>query len=423
VLTAYWKNPQGAVASISPDIKMETKTPELHAYWIFEIAPDFLSGIWTAEVRIDGEPSGAHNFELALPIAAPKIETAAPQPPKVPTLDEMYVSAGRSLVWVYKLDEAGHRIDSALGFIVGPDRVATAFQAIDAAQQLEVVFSDGRKVRSDQIWSCDRLRDWALIKADNAGLPALHRAENAPVPIGDRYIVFNVENDAARVIGGVDITGKRSAGDFGDRIQIAPSPSREAIGGPLLSPLGEVAGVVGGSTTPGSRFSKYAMSVSRALWSRLSEDVSATPIAALPVSNQGTPITLSDLLSHGILTAPLTPVPSLTYGGSARNVSKVANDLSTSDTSEFSRRDGVAWIYTLWQKKDKNGKGVLSAKVYDYRNTLVIDVPQKKVSFSEEAQTRIAFNFSIERFPAGAYRVDILWNDQPAWRTFFRVTE
>ncbi len=333
------------------------------------------------------------------------------------------LSAGRSLVWVYKLDEAGHRLDTALGFIVAPDRVATSFQAIDAALQLEIVFSDGRRAMTDQIWACDRLRDWALIKAETAGLPNLRRVENTRVPIGERYIVFNVEHETARVIGGVDITGKRTLGDFGDRIQFAPSPSREAVGGPLLNPLGEVVGVVGGSVTPGSRFSQYAMSVSPSLWTRLAEDVSATPIAALPTASEGTPTTLSDLLSHKVLTPPLTPVPSLTYGGSARSVSKAPNDLSTSDTSEFSRRDRVAWIYTQWQKKDKNGKGVLSAKVYDYGNNLVIDVPPKKVSLSEETQTRIAFNFSIEKFPAGAYRVDVLWNDQPAWRTFFRVTE
>jgi len=423
VLSAYWKNPQGNVASISPDIKMETKTPELHAYWIFEISPDSASGIWTAEIRIDGEPSGTHNFEIVLPAAPPKTETVAPSPPKIPTLDEMYVSAGRSLVWVHKLDQAGHRIDTALGFIVGPDRVATAFQAVDAALQLEVIFSDGRKVTSDQVWACDRLQDWALIKAGTANLPSLPRSPGTPVPVGERYIVFNVENEMARVIGGVDITGKRTVGDFGDRIQIAPSPSREAIGGPLLNPMGEVVGVVGGSVTPGSRFSQYAMSVSPSLWTRLAADVSATPIAALPASNDGTPTTLRDLMSHRILTAPLTPVPSLTYGGSARSVSKVANDLSTSDTSEFSRHDRVAWIYTLWQKKDKNGKGILSAKVYDYRNNLIVDVPPKRISFSEEAPTRIAFSFGIEKFAAGVYRVDVLWNDESAWRTFFRITD
>jgi len=402
---------------------METKTPELHAYWIFEVAPSFATGIWTAEIRIDGEPSGTHNFELVLPAAPPKTEIASLQPPKLPTLDELYASAGRSLVWVHKLDEGGHQTDTALGFVIGTDRIATAFQAIDAATRLEVMFGDGRKVTVDQVWACDRLQDWAILKAETSNVPLLRRANNTTIPVGERYIVFNVENEMTRVIGGVDITGKRNMSDFGDRIQLAPAPSREAVGGPLVNPMGDVVGVVGGSVTPGSRFSQYAMSVSKALWSRINDDVAATPIALLPATDQATPVTLSDLLAHGVLTQPLTPTQSLVYGGSARSVSKTANDSSTSDTSEFSHRDRVAWIYTLWQKKDKNGKGMTSAKVYDYRNRLIVDVAPKKISLSEEAPMRVAFDFAIDKFPAGVYRVDVLWNDQPAWRTFFRVTE
>src|SRR5579863_544669 len=67
ILSAMWKDPDGRVASISPDVKMETKTPELHAYWIFELAAGMRSGIWTAEVRVDGAPAGSHSFELVLP--------------------------------------------------------------------------------------------------------------------------------------------------------------------------------------------------------------------------------------------------------------------------------------------------------------------------------------------------------------------
>jgi hypothetical protein len=117
------------------------------------------------------------------------------------------------------------------------------------------------------------------------------------------------------------------------------------------------------------------------------------------------------------------PALSVVYGGTARSVSKTANDASTSDTSEFSRRDRVAWVYTLWQKKDKNGKGLTSAKVYDYRNRLIIDVAPKKISLSEESSLRVAFNLGIEGFPPGIYRVDVFWNSEPTWRTFFRVTD
>jgi len=421
VLTAYWKDPTGSVASISPDVKMETRTLELHAYWIFEVAPGLRGGVWTVEVRIDGEPSGTHSFELVMP-EAPAKPVAAAATPKLPTLDEMYASIGRSLAWVHKLDDGGHPIDTALGFVIGPDKVATAFQAIDSATRFEVVFADGSKVESDEVWAADRLQDWAILKVATGRIPSLRRMQNGTVPVGERYIVFNVENQTVRVIGGVDITGKRSDGILGDRIQLGPPPAAEAVGGPLLSPSGEVAGVVGGSVIPGARFGQHALSVNPALWPRLNDEVAAIPIVLLPAADHATPATLPQLLSQGLLTPPLAPVASLVFGAATRNVPKGARDENIRDTAEFSHGDGIAWVYTLWQKKEKNGKGLVSAKVYDQRNRLLVNVAPKKIGLSD-VPLRVAFDFPLQSFAAGVYRVDVLWNDQPAWRTFFRVTD
>ena len=390
-LSAFWKDPDGKVVTISPDIKMETKTSELHAYWIFQAVPGMRSGVWTVEIRIDG--------------------------------DELYASAGRSLVWIYKLDESGLRIDTALGFVIAANQVATAFQAIDGAARVELEFSDGRKVVTDQVWSCDRMQDWALLKAATGDTPVLERMESGKIPVGERYVVFNVQGERARVIGGIDITGRRTVPGFGDRIQIAPSPAREAAGGPLLSPNGLLAGIVGGSVLPGSRFSLRDMSVSPAIWSRMTAESAAVPITAVPKLSGGESKSFRELLDQGILTPGLTPSPSLVYGGSARLLSKNANDMSTKDTSEFSHRDKIIWIYTLWQKKEKVGKGIVSGKVYDSHNRLLVDAAPKKISMDERVPLRIAFDFSSANFPAGVYRVDVLWNSQPAWRTFFTLVD
>jgi hypothetical protein len=421
ILSAMWKDPDGRVASISPDVKMETKTPELHAYWIFELAAGMRSGIWTAEVRVDGAPAGSHSFELVLP-EQPRADPS-PMPPKLPTLDEIYASAGRSLVWIHKLDQTGRRTDTSLGFVLAKNQVATAFQSIDGALRVELEFNGGRKETTDEVWMCDRQQDWALLKVDTGASPVLERMETGKVPIGERYLVFNVEHEQSRVIGGVDITGRRTVPGFGDRIQIAPSPAREAAGGPLLSPAGLVAGILGGSLTPGSRFSQHDMSVSPALWSRLNAEMSVVPIGSLSKPSGAESINFSTLLEKGVLTPPLSPIPSLVYGGSARSLSKNANDMTTKDASEFSHRDQIVWIYTLWQRKEKVGKGIVSGKVYDSGNRLLVDVAPKKVSLDERVPMRVAFDFASASFPAGIYRVDVLWNSQPAWRTFFTIVD
>jgi hypothetical protein len=155
----------------------------------------------------------------------------------------------------------------------------------------------------------------------------------------------------------------------------------------------------------------------------LNGETAATPITVLPASNRLEPASFQALLNRGDLTAPLKPTPSLLYGGSARSVAKRPDDLSTADATEFSHRDQFAWIYTLWEKKDKNGKGAVSAKVYDSHNRVVVDVTPKRVSLPEGPPLRVAFDVPLDKFSPGVFRVDVLWNDQPAWRTFFTVTD
>src|SRR5579872_4187432 len=107
VLSGIWKQPDGRVAFMSPDIKMEG-TKDLNCYWTFELSPGLMSGIWSLEVRIDGRPAGSHPFEIVAPeIAKP---ASLPEAPKPMSLDQIFRLASPALVWVHKLDEAGRRV-------------------------------------------------------------------------------------------------------------------------------------------------------------------------------------------------------------------------------------------------------------------------------------------------------------------------
>ena len=90
VLTGIWKEPNGRIGSISSDVKIESLTTSLNCYWVFELAPGLANGVWTLEVRIDGQPAGSHPFE----IAGMNEPRGAPEPvvsvPKQPTLDEIF---------------------------------------------------------------------------------------------------------------------------------------------------------------------------------------------------------------------------------------------------------------------------------------------------------------------------------------------
>ncbi|MDP8982368.1 MAG: serine protease, partial [Acidobacteriota bacterium] len=346
---------------------------------------------------------------------------AAPPPRTPPTLDEIFRKVSRSLVWVHKLDESGHRTDTATGFILEPGRIVTAFQAVDSAARLELEFPGGRKVTVDALAGFSRNGDWAVLRADTGDLPAIPRGDPKAIAVGERLIVFNVESEA-RVIGGIDVGGRRFVPGFGDRIQLSPGVARAAVGGPLLDAFGRVAGVLGGSITPGSRFDGRSMGVSPALWNNLNANNAAVPITEVTVPASAEPATFKALLDAGTLTAPITAMPEFMYGGTTQSLPKSATGPTPRDASEFARTEPQVFVYSLWSRKGKIGKGMLSAKVYDSGNRLAVEVPPKKISLGE-IPIRSAFGFSPATLKGGMYRVDLLWDGKPVWRTFIVITE
>src|SRR5260370_37852235 len=92
------------------------------------------------------------------------------------------------------------------------------------------------------------------------------------------------------------------------------------------------------------------------------------------------------------------------------------------DASEFARTEAQVFVYSMWARKGKVGKGLLSAKVFDSGNRVVAEVAPKKVSLGE-IPVRTAFGFSPAGLRGGTYRVDLLWDGRPVWLTFFVITE
>lgn len=164
-LTAAWKEPDGRVISISPDVKVQTMTPVLKGYWSFVLYPGLQNGVWTVEIRVDGQPAGSHSFEIAG--MAPPL----PPAPKQLTVDDIFRTVSPSIVSIKKLNGTGIVIDSSLGFVIEPNTIATAFQAIDGAVQLEIVFSNGRTVKLGDVLQLSRTADWTLLRVDTGNTP------------------------------------------------------------------------------------------------------------------------------------------------------------------------------------------------------------------------------------------------------------
>jgi hypothetical protein len=234
VLTGIWKQPDGRVASISPDVKIRTSTSALNCYWIFSLSPGLANGVWSLEVRVDGSPAGAHSFEIA-GMSAEQL-----------SIDHIFKSIGPSVVWVHKLDKTGSKFDRAMGFVIGSGTIATAFQAIDSAALLEIEFSDGRKIRTNELSAFSRTGDWAIIKADTGFSAPVPRGDVSKLLVGQRLALFTFDSNT-RVVGVVDVGGQGVIPGFGGRTQITPEASPEAVGGPILDSTGRAVGVLGSS--------------------------------------------------------------------------------------------------------------------------------------------------------------------------------
>ena len=301
--------------------------------------------------------------------------------------------------------------------------MATAFQAIDAAQQLEVEFSGGRKAVTAEIWRCQRLEDWALVKVDTGDAPPLKAGDVNKVEVGQRLIAFDTGTGSTLSITGVNINGKQNVPGFGPRIQISAPPSRDAVGGPLLNEFGDVVGIVGGSLSPGVRFNRRDMDLNPLLWSGLPARVSVTPISELPATPPAGATTLKALADDGTLTASIVPMQSLMSGGTTNAISKTSGDMRVNDVTDFSRKDPELYVYTLWLRKDKVSKGMVSAKIYDVHNRLLAQVQPKKTSLPTDVPMRLTMKLTPQTFEPGIYRVDILWDGHAVWRAFFRILE
>ena len=398
-LTGYWKNPQGGVAEISPDVHLQTNDKQFGCYWQYTLRPGMPNGVWTLEVRIDGRPAGSHSFEVVSPEAS---RTAAPEAAAL-TVEQIYRRAMPSLVWVHKLDGGGRRVDTSSGFVFAPKRIATAFQSIDSADRLEIEFADGRRVTTDRIAACSRIQDWALVEAETGSVAPLERGSPVDLKIGERGLTFNVEGERVRTIGGVDISGKQLDPIFGPRISFSPGLVAEVAGSPLLTPTGGVAAVIGGTRTQGARV--FGLSLRYSGVTTLRAQTESVPIGVLEEKPGIESGTLAELLARGTLTIPVTEVQELVYGGTTRNLPADMRASMGPDSTEFSSRDAQVFVYSLWQRKAKLSKGMLGGVVYNVLNRPTIKILPKKMSFVAEAPTRVAASFSPQSLKPGMYRV------------------
>lgn len=415
----YWKNPEGKVNVIS-DFSYEATHTRFGGYWTLILGDTMTTGIWTLEARVDGEVTGAHNFQIL----------AAPRPPgaELPSVRphlaaaEIYRRGVAACVTVEALDAAGEKFADGAGFFLGDDIVVTAFQVVDGAHRLRMVLSDGRRVESDQLLGWNRWQDWAIVQVDASPTPKLSRAESKPV-VGERVYTLDTPSAGSRTILDLDVIGVNSYDRAGERLNVTSPVAPSGSGAPVLNVYGDVVGVMGGSVLPGSG----ALSFTRFSYINLNLLTSIRGGLAVPISlvslRGSKPTALTQLHATGQMIPPVKAVQEVMTGNFSRAVKSSSGFPQMIDNkNEFSVKDKECAVSVMVRGTTK-AKSVVNIRVFDADNRQLAEGKPMKTNFRVGEVKSFDWKLPIDKLRPGYHRVDVLVDTTPVWRGFLQIVE
>jgi S1-C subfamily serine protease len=416
-----WKNPTGKVAMTS-DFDYQPDQTRFGGYFKMLLGDTPATGVWTLEARIDGETAGSHNFQIMI----------APRPANVTTTptrrllspSEIYSRAAAASVLIENINQKAARRNVGTGFFIGPGRLLTAFQVIDDAARVRIVGPQGRLIEATEVLAWNRRQDWLILKVALDNVAALERAPVDSGTIGEHCYFLDVPAEGNRVLVQTSLIGKQSLGTAGDRLNIADTVNRRAVGSPVLNEYGEVIGLVGGNLLPGAAFLEDAGFGARTnALGITSRGTLAVPINLVDEST-GSSTTIEDLGRGGQFMPAMVSTQSVLNGTLARALNPKANPPQPIDEKiEFSRADNKGVLFLTWLPREKR-KGRPSLQLYDLDNRLISEhVNKKKITVSPNKLSYSLWDLNLASLPAGIYRFDVLLEGDIVWRTFFRMVE
>lgn len=411
-----WKKPDGKVTMIS-DFEYKADQPRFGGYFRMLLGDTPATGVWALEARIDGESAGTHNFQI---IAATRPDTPTPTR-QVLIPAELYKRTAAASVFIENLNQLGERRSLSSGFLLGPDRLITAFQAVDGASKVRIVTPDGRRVEANEVVAWNRRQDWIILRIDAGQIPALQPAAAGSWAVGDRVYVLDVPAEGNRVLIETSIIGKQTISGAGDRISVGENLSRRSLGAPLLNEYGEVIGVIGGNLIPGAAFVEDLAFSARSL-AGTTRGTLAVPLNL--IDQASTPTTIASLASAGQFMPPLIGSDNVLSGTLSRNLNRKTDPPQPiEERSEFSRQDARAMLLVTWLPREKR-KGIPNLRLFDLDNGLLSESPgKKKISVSPQKLSYSGWEIPLKNLAAGIYRLDVTLNSDTVWRTFFRVID
>ena len=414
-----WKDPAGKIA-MSSDFDYQSDQPRFGGYFRMLVGDAPATGVWTMEARIDGETAGTHTFQI----------TNTPRPENVTTTptrkflapSEIYNRAAAASVAIENINKKGLRRNIGTGFVIGPDKLLTAFQVIDDAAKVRVVGPQGQQIDVTEVVSWNRRQDWVILKVALDNIAPLERAAADSWAVGDRCYFLDVPSEGNRVLIETSLIGKHALGAAGNRINVADSANRRAVGSPVLNEYGEVIGLLGGNLIPGAAFLEDLGFGARSNLLGVTRGTLTVPINLVDESARSA--TIEGLASSGQFMPALVSTQSVLHGTLARSVNtKTTPPQAVEERIEFSRANSKGVLFLTWLPVEKR-KGRPSLRLYDLDNRLITEEQnKKKITVTPTKLSYSLWDVNFGGLPAGIYRLDVLLETDIVWRMFFRMVE
>lgn len=420
-----WKNTESKVVLVS-DFQYTATTKQFSGYWTMLLSGSEKPGVWTLEARIDGESAGDLSFQLVADHSSASTPPSAPvRQPLAPA--ELYKQATDVTVYVDKIDAHGKAVARGSGFYLNGGQVVTAFQNIDGATKLRVIFGDGRAMDVTQVQSWNRWQDWAILPVDTPKAAGISRAAPKSWSVGSVCYYLETSSGSSRIITDSTVVGENTFPRAGERLNLSASPGRIAIGSPLLNEFGEVIGMMGGSLAPGTDLlGSYMLAEGTPNLgpSGIIRDGLAVPITLIPpASDRTTATSLEELARSGQMLPLLSSQEKILFGELALTLEKNQGSVSPLNSrQQFSHQDQKIYVYVTWAPT-ASFKGITAMTVYDGDNRSLGQSKPLKVNVHPGSVSGSVWDIPLAPLTSGIYRVDVSLGDDLVWRRFFRVID
>jgi S1-C subfamily serine protease len=420
-LEGVWTDPTGKVASVSA-FDYEAVERRFGARWSLPVGAGMALGTWSFDVRVDGEAAGRHSFQIVeggrpadLPVARRPLSAA-----------DAYRRLQTAVLFVDAIDQSGGVAATGLGFALGPNRVVTAFETVDGAASVRVRFPDGASADVRELAAFNRWQDWAVLPVATGALQALPQAATPAWQVGDHVYSVARSADGGLTLVDASIMGTARPERAGERITVTAAGLGLSSGAPVLNEFGDVVAMIADQAVPGTSTLPRPMSGPSA-----TDPLQAKPgvysvgIEQVQSARDAVPaMTFAQLTKDGVFTPRLAAGRThVARATTAHGVQKEPNWFNPIDESaEFPRAaSSLAVVLNLRPR----------AKLKLLANCQVLDTDGRKLGEGKPVAVKAdvkdtpayAWQIPLAAIPPGLYRVEIVFDGAPVWRTFVRITE